>query len=50
MTIDDPARFAHPWKIVICYDHVTDVDRMIPTGCEHDRNPIVHGKLTIASP
>jgi hypothetical protein len=50
MTIDDPGRFVHPWKVLIRYDHVTDVDRMIPIGCEHDRNPVVNGKLTIATP
>ena len=50
MTIDDPGRFVHPWMVSIRYDHVTDVDRMIPVSCENDRNPVVHGKLTIATP
>ncbi len=50
MTIDDPGRFVHPWKISIRYDRVTDVDRMIPINCEHDRNPVINGKLTIAAP
>ncbi|HEY6454700.1 MAG TPA: hypothetical protein VIY90_05390 [Steroidobacteraceae bacterium] len=51
LTIDDPQRFAHPWKLVIRYKRVTNVDRMIPTDCtENDRNPLVNGKLTIAPP
>jgi hypothetical protein len=51
LTIDDPQRFAHPWKLSIGYQRVTDVDRMIIYHCEgHDRNPIVKGKLTISPP
>jgi hypothetical protein len=49
MTIEDPARFAHPWKITLRYRRVTDLDRMIPTNCtENDRNPVVGGQVTIA--
>ncbi len=49
MTIDDPQRLVHPWKLSIRYQRATDVDRMILYDCnEHDRNPIVNGKLTIA--
>ena len=51
LTIDDPQRFAHPWKVSIRYPRVTDIDRMIPYACEgHERNPIVKGRLTIAPP
>jgi hypothetical protein len=51
MTIDDPQRFVHPWKLSIAYQRVTDVDRMITYHCEgQDRNPIVKGKLTISPP
>lgn len=51
MTIDDPQRFVHPWKLSIRYPRATDIDRMILFDCnEHDRNPIVNGKLTIAPP
>jgi hypothetical protein len=51
MTIDDPQRLVHPWKLSIRYQRTRDVDRMILYDCdEHDRNPIVNGKLTIAPP
>ena len=51
LTIDDPARFEHPWQLTIRYVRVTDVDRMIPTSCaENDRNPVVDGKIVIAPP
>jgi hypothetical protein len=51
LTIADPQRFAHPWKLSISYQRVTDVDRMIIYRCEgQDRNPIVKGKLTISPP
>jgi hypothetical protein len=51
MTIDDPRRFVHPWKLTIRYKRVLDIDRMFPTDCtENDRNPIVNGKVTLAQP
>jgi len=52
LTIDDPERFVHPWKMSIGYQRVTDADRMIFYDCEggQDRNPIVNGRLTIAPP
>ncbi len=51
MTIDDPQRFAHPWKLSIRYKRVMDIDRMLPTDCtENDRNPIVNGKITLTPP
>jgi hypothetical protein len=51
MSIDDPLHFSRPWKLSIHYQRATDVDRMILYDCnEHDRNPIVKGKLTIAPP
>ena len=50
LTIDDPARFTHPWQLTIRYTRVTDLNRMLPFDCEHDRNPVVDGKLTIEPP
>jgi hypothetical protein len=51
MTIDDPQRFAHPWKVSIRYQRVTGIDRMIPNDCtENDRNPIVNGKVILTPP
>jgi hypothetical protein len=49
LTIEDPARLAHPWKMTLRYRRVTNMDRMIPTNCtENERNPVVNGKVTIA--
>jgi len=49
MTIEDAARFAHPWKLTLRYRRVTNMERMIPTNCtENDRNPVVGGQVTIA--
>ncbi len=51
LTIDDPERFVHPWKLSIRYQRVTGIDRMLPTDCtENDRNPIVNGNITLAPP
>ena len=50
LTIDDPSRFTHPWQLTIRYTRVTDLNRMLPFDCEHDRNPVVDGKLTIEPP
>lgn len=51
MTIEDPERLARPWRIVIRYQRVRDMDRMIPVDClENDRNPVVEGKIVIAPP
>ena len=51
MTIIDPARFAHPWRITIRYRRVRDLDRMITINCsENDRNPVVDGKVVITPP
>jgi len=50
MTIEDPLRFTHPWQVTIRYARVKNLDRMIPTGCEHDRNPLVNGELIVAPP
>jgi hypothetical protein len=51
MTIDDPERFAHPWKLVIRYKRVKDLDRMIAVNCrENDRNPVVDGNFVITPP
>ena len=49
MTIEDPGRFVHPWKLTLRYRRVTNMDRMIATNCtENDRNPVVNGQVTIA--
>jgi len=49
LTIEDPARFARPWKLTLRYRRVTNMDRLIPTDCtENERNPVVDGKVTIA--
>ena len=51
MTIDDPVAFSRPWKVVIQYRRLTDIDRLLPYDCEeNDRNPVVDGKLTIKAP
>ena len=50
MTIEDPVAFVRPWKMTIRYSRVKDLDRFIGYDCEHDRNPIVDGHLTIAPP
>ncbi len=51
MTLDDPERFEHPWRISIRYKRAKDVDRMIPIDCaEHERNVILNGHATIAPP
>ncbi len=50
LTIDDPARFAHPWHVSTRWTRVLDQDRMLPFGCENDRNPVVDGKFQIAAP
>jgi hypothetical protein len=50
LTIEDPLQFTRPWQVTIRYSLVTDTNRIIPWSCEHDRNPIVDGKVTIAPP
>ena len=51
LTIDDPLRFSHPWRLTVRYRHITDLDRMIETNCtENDRNPVVKGHYVIAPP
>jgi hypothetical protein len=49
MTIEDPLRFTHPWQVKIRYARLKDLDRLIPTDCEHDRNT-VGDKFGIAPP
>ena len=49
LTIEDPLRFAHPWRVSIDWTRVHQ-DRMLPWNCEDDRNPIVNGKITIGPP
>lgn len=51
MTIADPQRLSHSWRVSIRYKRVTEVDRLIPINCaENDRDTVVNGKLTIAPP
>jgi len=51
MTIDDPPRFARRWQFTIRYARAQDLNRLIPSGtCEHDRNPLVNGKIVVAPP
>jgi hypothetical protein len=50
LTIEDPDRFTQPWKMTLTYSRVTNMDRMLPTDCENDRNPVVAGKLVITPP
>jgi hypothetical protein len=40
MTIEDPVRFTRPWQVKIRYARLKDLDRMIPTDCEFDRNTV----------
>ena len=47
MTIDDPQRFARPWQVHLRYLRVHDVDRLIPVGCDHDRDTVVNGKIVV---
>ncbi len=50
MTIDDPQRFAQPWQLQLRYVRVQDVDRLIPVGCDHDRDTVVDGKIVVTPP
>ncbi|MGH8148726.1 MAG: hypothetical protein ACRETB_01935 [Steroidobacteraceae bacterium] len=50
LTLDDPARFIHPWRVSIRWHRVRDQDRMIPRDCANNRNPVVNGKITFAPP
>ena len=47
MTIDDPQRFEQPWQLQLRYQRVHDVDRLIPVGCDHDRDAVVNGKIVV---
>jgi hypothetical protein len=50
LTIEDPVHFAHPWHVLTRWSRVLDQDRMLPYDCENDRNPVVNGKFSIATP
>ena len=50
MTIEDPVALVRPWTMTIRYSREKGLDRFIGYDCEHDRNPIVDGHLTIAPP
>jgi len=49
MTIEDPSRLAHPWRVTLRYRRVKNMDWLIPTDCtENDRFRVVNGQETIA--
>lgn len=50
LTIEDPQRLTRPWHISMHFKRVVGVDRMILSSCEHDRDVVVSGKLSIAPP
>ena len=50
MIIEDPQRFAHPWHLQLRYVRVHDVDRLVPVGCDHDRDSVVGGKIVVKPP
>jgi hypothetical protein len=51
LSIEDPERFAQPWRILIRYHRVTDISRLVAIDCaENDRNPVVNGKIVISAP
>jgi len=50
LTIEDPQRFTRPWQLTLHYVRVHDINRLVPVGCEHDRNPEVGGKFIIVPP
>ena len=51
LTIDDPVALARPWQMTLRYKRLRNMRRMIPYDCEeNDRNPVVDGKIGIASP
>ena len=48
MTIDDPARFEHPWVVTLRFRRVKNVDRLIATDCsENDRFRVINNKETL---
>jgi len=48
MTIEDPARLAHPWAVTLRFRRVKNMDRLIATDCtENDRFRVINGKETI---
>lgn len=50
LTIDDPARFTHPWQVSTVWTRVLNQDRLLPYDCDADRNPIVNGRVSFAPP
>jgi len=48
MTIEDPERLTHPWRVTLRFRRASNLDRLIPYNCtENDRFKVVHGKVTI---
>jgi hypothetical protein len=51
LTIDDPVALAKPWSMTLRYKRLRNMRRMIPYDCdENDRNPVVDGKIGVATP
>lgn len=49
MTIQDPSRLAHPWKVTLTFHRVKDLDRLIPTNCsDSNRFKVVKDHLSIS--
>jgi hypothetical protein len=51
LTIDDPVALAKPWSMTLRYKRLRNMRRMIPYDCdENDRNPVIDGKIGVATP
>jgi hypothetical protein len=51
LTIEDPIALVRPWRMVLEFKRVPEMNRMIPFDCtENERNPVVDGKITITTP
>lgn len=49
MTVEDPERLARSWSVVVRYERVQNLGRMIAVNCyQNDRNPLVDGRFVIA--
>jgi hypothetical protein len=51
LTIEDPVALARPWRLDFKYTRLSATSRMLPYDCtENERNPVVDGKMIIATP
>jgi hypothetical protein len=51
LTIEDPIALARPWRLDFKYTRLATISRMLPYDCtENERNPVVDGKIIIATP